>query len=78
MVVKKGSVVRLANGKNYLVDDIKTINGIEYIVFMDLQEATFHIGMEEQKGNNLAYNFLNQEDSIRIAKEIDKIDHKDE
>jgi len=78
MVAKKGSVVRLANGKNYLVDDVKVVNGVEYIVFLDMSDKAFVIGQELMRDNKLAYTFLPHEEAIKVAKEIDKIDHKDE
>jgi hypothetical protein len=76
MVTNKNMVITMGNGTQLLVNDIQVINGVEYIVFYAQAEGIFLIATEEVQDNKVKYNFLNKEESLRIAKEIDNLKHK--
>jgi hypothetical protein len=75
MIARKGMIMEMADQQRYLVDDVKTINGKDYVVLFSLEDKAFLIATEEVVNNKPKYNFLSQEEAIKVAEEIDKIDH---
>jgi len=76
MVAKKGMLMDMGEGRSFLVDDIKKVNGQDYIVFFSMTDKAYLIGQEVIENGRPRYKILNKEESIRIATEIDNLSNK--
>ena len=77
MLAKKGMIMELENNGKYLVDEVHNIKGVDFVVLFSLERNTFHIAQEIIKNNKPTYNFLDNENSLKIATLIDNIQNKD-
>ncbi|MBQ7352204.1 MAG: hypothetical protein IJW59_05055 [Clostridia bacterium] len=75
MIAKRGMIMEMDNQQRFLVDDVKNINGVDYVVFYSLENKGFYIATEVVENKKPKYKFLEDAESIKIAEAIDKIDH---
>lgn len=73
MVAKKGLIMEMGEAGKLLVEDICVVKGVEYIVFYSVTNNMFAIATEEMVNGEPQYNFLDQEQAVKVAKEIDKL-----
>ena len=73
MKFKNRSIVKLSNERDYLVDDIKEIDGKEVALLQDLETGNYIFAIEKDNGIVM----INDENLQKaLAKEFDKIDKK--
>ena len=72
MVTEKGLIVDI-NGNRMIVDDVKTIDGVDYVILFSATDKIFRIAKEIMVGGKMKYDFLSIDESIKIANAIDKL-----
>lgn len=72
MVTEKGLIVDI-NGNRMIVDDVKTIDGVDYVILFSATDKIFRIAKEIMVGDKMKYDFLSIDESIKVANAIDKL-----
>ena len=73
MKIKNRSIIKLSNERDYLVDDIKEIDGKEVALLQDLETGFYIFALEKDNGLVMIDDEQLQK---ALAKEFDKIDKK--
>ena len=72
MVTKRGLIVDI-NGNRMIVDDVKTIDGVDYVVLFSATDKIFRIAKEIVVDGKAKFDFLSIDESIKVANAIDKL-----
>ena len=78
MYTKKGMIVKMEDQQTYIVDDVKVVDNKEYVILYSTEKIAFYLATESIVDGQVQYNFLEQEEAVKIAEQIDKMDHLDD
>ena len=78
MYTKKGMIVKMEDQQTYIVDDVKVVDNKEYIILYSTEKIAFYLATESVVDGQVQYNFIEKEEAVKIAEQIDKMDHLDD